>query len=312
MADSQKVNFAEPSTAHIMVVMNALGMSLAGKPELLGSADYQRLFHTVLSKYIRQRVGQPPGEAPKPQEVRLRKNCHCSDCAEFDKFLADQRRGIFELTKSAPSRLHLEERIISGIAKETVEGRTPYTLKITKFDSAYIQAYTAWKLDRDHVQAYIQSIGKETLQRLLGQHFEEIWNLTTSNPISQPSVSARNIAPGPSHVSVQGVRPNNKPPGPTAPFAAPPPRIATAGALNNRPPHPVPMVNPRLQTLHTRLQARLSQAIYNRFKLGAGDDQPQAIKSHALAYRRRNTPPSNALCAGLGGRTYKVVSRDYI
>jgi hypothetical protein len=142
------------------------------------SPALQSLFQDVLSTYIVRFVKAEP--TPPQDWKRRTTNCNCADCQALNRYLASPMEKVGRFAMGMKRRQHLESQLPDkrGFATETVRSGNPQVLVITKTNAIYVHERTMWTERCNVALAHIQSIGEETLRKLLGDKFDSIWSLS--------------------------------------------------------------------------------------------------------------------------------------
>lgn len=142
---------------------------------------FRLLFQHGLAAYI-DRYVQP--EPTKPTDwTRSARGCgRCSDCRELDSFLRNPNLQIGRFSKLGKIRKHLEQQLYmdrDDYKFDTDKNGSPHTLVIKKTSriSQFGRDHDAWKQRGKWAIQNIQSMGIETLRKLLGDQFNAIISL---------------------------------------------------------------------------------------------------------------------------------------
>ena len=135
-------------------------------------SEYYYVFKEIIENYIRRYLGVEP---PTPIITPLSKRgCGCPECRQLDKFILDplQQSGYFAYKESI--RDHLETRLNHEYRCKTEDYGRPFTLIVTKNQSAAQQAVAEYKKRRDNVSSDIKSVGLSALNEMLGTDGEDL------------------------------------------------------------------------------------------------------------------------------------------
>ena len=157
-------------------------------------------FKNVLETYVQRSVCLEPAKPRDWSQPRV--GCHCSDCHQLNRFLADptQKTGNFPMAEKR--RRHLQYKLPdTGCTHEIVCRGSPYTLVVTKTMKKWQDSHKAWKARCVTASNNFQIIGTEALQGILGESYEEIVSLkavkraSPAEPSTDPPTHAVPQAP---------------------------------------------------------------------------------------------------------------------
>ena len=129
---------ATPKTYGVDAVLVPAARALVGAGKMHGAASLERLRSTCVA-HLRARTAEPL--APPADWQRTAKlACHCRNCAELARFLADPERQTWILKAAEAERSHVEGSIRQAQADLDLmtdrRGR-PYSLVCTKNQASY-------------------------------------------------------------------------------------------------------------------------------------------------------------------------------
>ena len=177
----------------------------------LNEAVPNAFFKNVLENYLQRFVCLEPAKPRDWSQPRV--GCHCSDCHQLNRFLANptQKTGNFSMAEKR--RRHLQYKLPdTGCTHDTVCRGSPYTLVVTKTLKKWQDSHKAWKARCVTANHSFQIIGTEALQGVLGNSYEEIVGLKA---VKLASPAEANAGP-PAQAAPQA------PPTPTSRAPAPP------------------------------------------------------------------------------------------
>lgn len=155
----------------------------------LNEAVPKTFFKDVLKTYLPRFVCMEPAKPRDWSQPRVA--CHCSDCHQLNRFLADptQKTGRFPMAEKR--RKHLQYKLPdTGCTHETVCQGSPYTLVVTKTMKKWQDTHKAWKARCVTAGHSFQIIGTEALKEILGDFYEEITSLKAMKLASPAKASA--------------------------------------------------------------------------------------------------------------------------
>ena len=155
----------------------------------LNEAVPKAFFINVLETYLQRFVCLEPAKPRDWSQPRV--GCHCSDCHQLNRFLADptQKTGSFSMAEKR--RRHLEYKLPdTGCTHETVRRGSPHTLVVTKTMKKWQDSHKAWKARCVTASHGFQTIGTEAMQEILGGSYEELVSLRAVKLASPAETSA--------------------------------------------------------------------------------------------------------------------------
>ncbi|KAA1065813.1 hypothetical protein PGT21_010861 [Puccinia graminis f. sp. tritici] len=143
--------------------------ALASRSVSLNTPTYQKLTQQFMKHSDDKIIGPYPQVGVNFTIPHV--NCRCSDCKDLNQFLQNtsQRVGRFEMAE--PRRYHLKEQLDGAhiaCTQETMKGRTPYTLVVTKINTLQDKVNGWNKRQNELYGALTRHIHLEHLQSLLG------------------------------------------------------------------------------------------------------------------------------------------------
>jgi hypothetical protein len=143
----------------------------------------------------RHKLPQPPnGWARNPSK------CGCQDCHTLNAFLRNPRLQSERFAMAEKRRRHLEyslDRRDYEFATECY--KTPYTLVITKKNSAYTRELAAWRLEVGERRQSLKPLCGDFMRAVTGERYEELVLMNLDAPSATPSTQTHQNG-GPSNV----------------------------------------------------------------------------------------------------------------
>ena len=143
--------------------------------------DYRYLFQHIIDLFIIEYVKMEP-RRPATQTCS-KAGCgvgrQCQDCWDLDDFLRHPSHKSWDLTTTGQRRDHVERRVIASQSPyfrcDTIENpHAPHTLRVTKtLNEAWEASHLAWLRRCTHAKEMLAAIGRDALEQLLGERYDE-------------------------------------------------------------------------------------------------------------------------------------------
>jgi 2OG-Fe(II) oxygenase superfamily len=152
---------------------------------ILGN-DCREHVHMILLAYIIRCVDPEPRRPANWSRSAEIVRCVCQDCRQFNTFVKDDARPIYQFRTLQARRKHLEKHLPStGYQCHTITSGSPHTLIITKVHGEYQKQHSQWLSQFRRVKGSLDNLDSNPwLKSLLGDKHDEIANLRiTDRPL---------------------------------------------------------------------------------------------------------------------------------
>ena len=143
--------------------------------------DYRYLFQDIINlfifKYVKEEPLRPANQTCSKAGCGIGRQCQ--DCWDLDDFLRHPSHKSWDLTTTGQRRDHVERRVLGSQSPcfrcDTIENpHAPHTLRVTKtLNDAWEASHLAWLRRVTHAKDMLMAIGRDALEQLLGDKYEE-------------------------------------------------------------------------------------------------------------------------------------------
>ncbi|PPR07883.1 hypothetical protein CVT24_005620 [Panaeolus cyanescens] len=208
---------------------------------------FKSFFKGTISLYLGRILGVVPPAAITVLPTRS-VTCSCAECNRLKTFLGDSNQTLDIMAVQAV-RTHVEKQIALArigpiITLDTIRGRTPYTLRITKRNE--VMAGFKWKEAQTEALKFVQVVGgnDENLRQLMQERYDDMiksFSGTKTFVVGQLTVGgAAVVAPSTSAAPVPGPSGSSGVGGSAANTAVAP---VAGGKRKQRPPPPTNIID---------------------------------------------------------------------